>query len=263
MRTNQPTSTIQSRLSTLGILFVSSIFGIIAINAQAKVTETISKTIALKSTGSIYLENINGDVEITTCQCDQVSLDAHINASDDSHKERVNIDIQADTNTLKIKTQYQKNQHHHSGYVEVNYQLKVPQNVNLADIELVNGNLAIKGVKGKLFADMVNGNLIANDLGNTTQVKMVNGNIKIYVADTSKIQSIQLNSVNGDIDLYLPKTSGMLLKASTVSGSLDNDFDIEIIKNRYIGEKMRGTTGDASMAVNLENVNGHISVHQN
>ena len=126
--------------------------------------------------------------------------------------------------------------------------------VNLNNIDLVNGNLTISGVTGSLNADLVNGSLKSDGLTASTRVDMVNGDMEIHFSDLSNAEDIKLEAVNGDIEIYLPSATDATVDAETVSGRISNEFGLEVIKHKYVGSEMRGVIGSGDVQIELENV---------
>lgn len=230
--------------------------------ANADVNDTIEESFDFNSDGRIQLSNINGDVSINACDCSQVNLRADISASDQTLRDRISVKIQHNDSTLNVETKYKQHadNHRNHGHSKVTYTLSVPNDVQLNDIDLVNGNLYINRVSGSLNADLVNGKLISDGQTRSTSVDTVNGKIKIHFSDLSHAENINLETVNGDIEIYLPTNANAMLEAQTISGRLSNDFGIEVIKHKYVGSEMKGTIGSGDVKIKLENVNGKIAV---
>jgi hypothetical protein len=228
----------------------------------ADVSETIEKTFEFEPNGKIQLSNINGDVSISACDCSQVSLTAKITASSQAVRDRILIDINDSTDHLTIKTKYSKQQQRslNNQYSEVNYLLTVPKGVALDSIDLVNGDLVVKGVSGSLKANLVNGELTSDGHTSTTQVDMVNGDMTLRFENLNHAENISLKSVNGAIKLYLPTDAGAQVNAETVSGKISNDFGIKVIKHKYVGSEMQGKIGSGNTTVYLNTVNGKIAL---
>lgn len=232
--------------------------------ASAKVQDEINQVYDFDAKGTIELSNINGDVTITACDCNQVTLRAEISASTQALRDRISVEIDASTSRLSVKTEYQKAQDkgYNQGHSRVDYTLMVPNQVNLDEIELVNGNLTIKGVSGTLDADLVNGNLSSDGSAADIKVDSVNGNVDIELNRFDSTKRIDLESVNGTITLRLPNLDDVNLDASTVNGSLSNDFGVAVKKHKWVGASMAASNGSGAVKVELENVNGAIRVLQ-
>ncbi len=231
--------------------------------ASADITDVIDKTYDFDKNGRISLSNVNGNVTITSCGCDQVHLIATVTASNQETRDRINIDINASQSKLSIKTKYaekDRDYHDRSNHSEVVYQLSVPDNVELDQIELVNGDLTITGVTGKLDADLVNGELQSDGLTSDTEISLVNGDMQLTFENLNHARRIKLDSVNGDIVVSLPNDANVNVSADTVNGKISNDFGLTINEGRWVGSDMRGIIGDGSVRLTMENVNGRIKL---
>ncbi len=231
--------------------------------ATADITDVIDKSYDFNSDGRISLSNINGNVTITACDCKQVHLIATVTASDQKTRDRINVDISASQSRLSVKTKYKKKDrdyHNRNNHSNVVYQLSVPNNVELDQIELVNGNLTISNITGKLDADLVNGDLKSDGMTSDTEVSLVNGDMQITFENLRNTSKIKLNSVNGDIIVNLPSDAGVKVSADTVSGKISNDFGLTVKEGHYVGSDMRGVIGDGTVQLTMENVNGQIKL---
>lgn len=234
----------------------------LSLTVSADVTDTIEKTFDFNKDGKIKLSNINGDVSFDACDCSQVFMVATISASSQEVRDRLTIDIDDSSDYLRIQTRYEKNHERrwNNNRSEVVYKLSVPNSVNLDSIDLVNGDLTIKGVSGELDAELVNGELTSDGNTSTTRVNMVNGDMEIHFTSLENAEKIDLESVNGDIEIYLPSNANATIDAETVSGKIRNEFGIHVKKHKWVGSEMRGTLGGGDVRIDLENVNGKIYV---
>jgi len=249
---------INHKLSLSVLLFVSCT-GF----ASADITDVIKKSYDFDKDGKISLSNINGNVTINACDCDQVQLTAIITASDQETRDRISLKINVSKSNLSIKTKYKKQQNHYrnnNNHSNVEYKLSVPNDVSLDQIELVNGNLNISGITGALDASLVNGELMSDGMTANTEIELVNGNMNITFKNLDNAEKIKLESVNGNIVVNLPSGANVAVTAETVSGRISNEFGIQVNKGRYVGSDMRGMIGDGSVSLSMETVNGRIQL---
>jgi len=231
--------------------------------ASADITDVIEKSYDFNKNGKISLSNINGDVSITACDCDQVNMIATVSASDQETRDRIKVKVNASDSKLSIETKYAKQENNYrnkNNNSSVDYKLSVPNNVALDQIELVNGDLNISGVTGELDAELVNGELTSDGMTANTEVDLVNGDMEITFQNLDHADKIKLESVNGDIIVRLPSDANVDVDAETVSGRISNEFGIEVNKGRYVGSDMKGIIGDGSVSLSIENVNGRIQL---
>ncbi len=253
---------MKSSTKSLALLTASLLtFG----SAVADIHDEINQVYDFNRDGIISLSNINGDVEVTGCDCNQVTLRAEIIASDQAVRDRISVEIDASDNRLSIETRYAKTGlkwGNNNGHSKVNYFLSVPNTVSLKGFSLVNGDLDIKEVTGKLKANLVNGELSTDGLSSDVQAESVIGDISIVMNNLTHVEDIRLNSVNGGISLTLPSNADATVKANTVNGRLSNDFDIDVKKHKYVGSSMTGTLGSGRVSIDLETVNGRVIVNR-
>jgi DUF4097 and DUF4098 domain-containing protein YvlB len=143
----------------------------------------------------------------------------------------------------------------------VEYTLTVPRSAVIDDVDLVNGNLMIVGVEGGIDAETVNGNIVVRETAGEASLSTVNGGIEIYVDRLASADGVDLETVNGSIDLYLASSVGADIRAESVNGTLANDLGIAVAKGKYVGSSFDGTVGGGGSRVDLDTVNGRISVH--
>lgn len=236
-------------------LVIASASGLVS----ADITDTIDKSYDFDANGRISLSNVNGDVTIAACDCNQVRLVATITASDQETRDRISVKIKSSNSKLSVKTKYENNDDYkNNGHSKVVYQLSVPNEVSLDSISLVNGDLKIERVTGELDVELVNGDLESDGMTSNTDVSLVNGDMNLTFANLSNAKKIKLESVNGAIVVRLPSDANVDVSAETVSGNISNDFGLHVNKGKYVGSDMHGQLGDGSVSLSMDNVNGKI-----
>ncbi len=245
--------------STLaGILTAAILALLMAIPAHAQVTQEFHKTVPLSADGRVSLSNINGDVEITGWNKNEVQIDAVKTAPDQQRLDEARIEVNGGGSSVKIETRYPSHITNNNP-ASVHYTLHVPQNARLDKIDLVNGSLNVQRVSGEVNADLVNGKLRASDLAGTADLATVNGTIDANYTSLNNVREIKLKSVNGSVDLLLPQSPNAGVSASTVNGSISTDFPLTV-KGHWVGKNMSGTLGSGGVHIELDNVNGSIHV---
>jgi len=231
---------------------------------EGSVTEEFHKTYALSANGRVELENINGPVHISAWDRNEVKVDAIKRAWDKDRLEEAKIEVDSRQDSLSIRTEYPGhdhtfwNDHRHDQPASVEYTLTVPRNVRLDEIKLVNGNLDVEGVNGEVRVSCVNGRLTARQLGGRAELSTVNGKLE---ANVDRLESpLEVSSVNASVLLTLPSDTKADVEASTVSGSISNDFGIPVSHHHWVGHDLRGELGGGGPHVRVSNVNGRIEI---
>jgi DUF4097 and DUF4098 domain-containing protein YvlB len=231
---------------------------------QGKLAEEFHQVYPLSAEGRIDLQNINGPVHIASWDRNEVKVDAVKRAWSKERLDEAKIEISSHPNSLSIRTEYPGHDNtfwndRHDNPASVEYTLVVPRRARLDEIKLVNGSLDIQDVAGEVRASCVNGRLQAHNLGGRTDLDTVNGELD---ASISRLPSspLELSAVNGTLRLTLPSDVRAEVEASTVSGSISNDFGLPVTHHQYVGHSLRGELGGGGTRVKLSNVNGRIEI---
>ena len=230
----------------------------LAAPAYAQVTQDFHRTVPLSANGRISVENINGNVEITGWDRNEVQIDAVKTARDQQRLDEARIEVNSSSDSVEIKTDYPQDSTNKNP-ASVHYQLHVRQNARLDRINLVNGSLTVEKVSGKVNAKLINGKLKVDDLAGRADLSTVNGGIDASYGSLNNVHEIKLKSVNGPIELGLPNSPNAEVKANTVSGGIRTEFPLEV-RGGYVGKNLTGTLGSGGISIELSNVNGSIHI---
>lgn len=226
---------------------------------SAKVTETFSRTYPLKADGVVALTNVNGSVEITGWDRDEVSIEAEKSASTAEGLQLLAIDIEHSPDRLAIKTTHQKVwQVWKHSKAQVHYKIKVPAGASLRKIDVVNATIRVSGVRGYVDLDSVNGAIKAEGLAAGGRFDTVNGSITASFTALKADDRIVLDTVNGSCTVVLPVGSTFSLNADSVNGGISCDFPLKVTKSGR--NKLVGTVGAGGASVVLDSVNGGLRV---
>jgi DUF4097 and DUF4098 domain-containing protein YvlB len=250
-------------LGTLSALLV------LALGAHASehrgATEEFHQTYQLSPDGRVELDNINGPVHISAWDRNEVKVDAIKSADTKERLEEAKIEINSGSDHLSIRTRYLShnqtlNWGSHNNPASVEYTLTVPRAARLDEIKLINGSLDVTGVSGEVRASCINGRLEARNLAGRSRLSTINGHLDAGF-DQLAGSAVELNSVNGSVELTIPSDSKAEIEASTISGSIDNDFGLHVNRHRFVGRDLRGELAGGGTRIELKNVNGSIEVH--
>lgn len=256
----------------LGLAAVVLLFAFSA-SAGMKYEETVDKSFPLAPGGSVSLDNVNGDVTIEVWESAEVRVYAVKRASSQELLDRLEVEIEASSKSVRIDTKYPNNRrnrdhedgdhddHGYRGSSQVEYTLTIPRTAIVDGVDLVNGNLLIDGAEAGVDAEAVNGNIVVRNGSGSFDIETVNGNIEVYASRLGSEDEVNLESVNGKIDLYLAASSAAEIRAESLNGRLENDFGIAVHKGKYVGADFKGSVGGGGSEIDLETVNGAISVH--
>lgn len=232
---------------------------------RGALTEEFHQTYAITANGRVELDNINGDVHISSWDRNEVKVDAVKYSDTKERLDEAKIEIDSRADSVSIRTKYPDHDHTwnwgpHNNPASVEYTLTVPRTARLDEIKLINGALDVNGVSGEVNASCINGRLEAHNLAGRARLSTINGRLDARF-DQLPGNSVELNSVNGSVALTIPSDSKAELEASTVSGGISNDFGLRVNHHQFVGHDLRGELGTGGTRIKLENVNGRIEIH--
>jgi DUF4097 and DUF4098 domain-containing protein YvlB len=223
--------------------------------SAAAVSESFGQTVSLSANGSVELSNVNGSIEVTGWDRDEVHIDAVKKASTIAKLEEIEIEVDATADRVSIETDLPRN-----GNASVSYRISAPQGARL-DVDTVNGSVRVAGVRGDVEAQSVNGSIDADGLAASTSIKTVNGSVAAHYAAAPDAGEHHFKSVNGAIAVYLPAAPSGRFAAKSVNGSIHNDFGLEVRKARYGPMRsMEGSLGSGAGEFEFDTVNGSIKI---
>jgi len=214
------------------------------------------QTYSLNSNGRVVIQNLYGDVRITTWERDEVLVQAIKRSRDPRQLKDAKIVVDSSSDLVSIRTLYAGTDAERPASVE--FRITVPRTANLENVKLINGGLSISGVAGSVKASAVNGSIKVERLEGQTELSTVNGQLEAEFDRVSRSNSISLTSVNGPIKLSIPAGAGAQLIAHNLSGGIDSDFGH--VWRASSGHRLRTVVNRGGAQIHLNNVNGGISI---
>lgn len=144
--------------------------------------------------------------------------------------------------------------------VNVAFTVQVPQGVRFVG-STVNGDIEAEGLTADSEAKTVNGGITVSTSG-LARATTVNGSIRASLGRADWDGKLNFTTVNGDVQVDLPGGANVDVEASTVNGGMDTDFPLTV-SGRFSMRSMRGKIGSGGRDLELETVNGSISLKKN
>lgn len=239
-------------------------------------SEEFSRVLPLKSGGTFSLKNVNGSITITTWMEDKVDIKALKTTKGDPDKlKEVKIEVEATTNSVSVNTIFPKWKNIR---VSVNYEVKVPQGVNLGKVKSTNGSVYITGPVGHTNASTTNGRIELDGAKGTISLSSTNGRIEAVNiigeldADTTNgtivlemlsfEDTIKAKTTNGSITLRVGSLEKVNadFSARTVNGSISLDLPVTLRSMKKSRRSLEGQIGQGGPEISLRTVNGSIKI---
>jgi DUF4097 and DUF4098 domain-containing protein YvlB len=245
--------------------------------ARADYREDFSKTLPLKAGERFSLENVNGGVSVSTWQESQVEIKAVKIARDDKEDLKdVEIRVEASAGGVAVKAVWPKFRHRFN--VNVDFEVKVPEGVNLENVETVNGDVNISGRCGRAAAGTTNGSVTVSDAWGDFKASTTNGGIHVerlegrLEAETTNgdirllgltfKEGISAETTNGSISLALasPESLNAALLAETTNGHITLDFPVTVKNLSPSKHRVEAQIGQGGPEISLHTTNGSIRI---
>jgi len=242
------------------VIFTSSIS--LSLQVAAQINEEIEQSFTVTSESYFSLNNINGAVVISSWQEDTIKVQATISAESQESYDDVTINMKQQGQKVSVQTDYkEKSYRQNKQAARVDYQVWLPIDANLSDIDLVNGDLTIDNMAGDVDVEVVNGSINATQLSGNSEISAVNGSVNVnYKAQADDVDNIEIETVNGRIELFLPQNINADVSADTMHGVIKTAFGLTAKESSFSGYNLRGEIGNGGTNIDLDSVNGSIKV---
>jgi hypothetical protein len=183
-------------------------------------TERFTQTYKVGPEGALDLQNISGDVRVTTTRANEIVIEAvkRIRHRDTEEGKRLlgQLRIEATQlgNRVEVRTVYPRV----SGRglsAGVDYTIMVPLN-GIVALKTISGDVEVTGVRGEVRAETVSGNVEVTSTPNLAVAKTVSGDVT--ARDISAPGTLTLGTVSGSVIGTGLKVRA--LEAGTVSGNV-------------------------------------------
>jgi DUF4097 and DUF4098 domain-containing protein YvlB len=180
----------------------------------ARAEKKIVETYALERTGKVYLENVAGDITVSTWDKDAIEITAIKRGGRERDLDDVTIDIRQSDGNIRIITKYDREfSLFRSRSVSVHYEIVVPSKASVR-VKSVSGDVEVRKIGGLLNVETVSGEIEVRVAENDVQCKSTSGDI-----DLESIKGdADLNTVSGEISIQEIEGS---VEARTVSGDIE------------------------------------------
>ena len=254
------------------------------------VTQTETSSYPIKSHGTLTVETASGDIAVRTWGGNTVDIVVHKRAADKPTLSSLKVESSTADGNVGLKAIYPRSCEN----CDISFEINVPKNVSVVaetasgaihaanvggelalkdesgDItvehaagavstQTASGDIRVDGVVGPLTCKAASGRIRVTGASRDVDAHSASGDVSARFASLSAVRSIALGSVSGSIELAVPRGTGLMLKASTISGSIANDFGGQI-QAGLAGAQLAQTIGDGRVRVQIEVTSGDVKV---
>ncbi|MFC1490548.1 DUF4097 domain-containing protein [Candidatus Latescibacterota bacterium] len=276
---------INLMLILLSIVFLSQ-------DAFSSAEEEFHKTITIPAETEVNVSNVNGNIRVLGWDEDYVDIYAlKTTKLGQDELDRVTIDVSVN-GVVDIVTVTRKREDSNDSFfsrifgefiskspkVNVEYTIKLPMSVILANASSTNGNVEVDGTTGDSSLRTTNGSVRVKNTNGFIDAKSTNGNISITegaVAISARttngsitaaisddiMDETNISTTNGSITLYVTKDINVDIELRTVNGGI-NLNDISMMVDNFSKRSVSGTLGSGGKSISARTVNGSISLEE-
>jgi hypothetical protein len=231
--------------------------------ASAKVTEKFSQTHPLAANGTVSLSNMNGPVEFSTWDRNEVSIEAKKSAKDEEGLRRIEVVVEAEGDRVTIRTKHHK--HDDDGWWgrrkeigSVHYVVRVPASLAHLKVDVMNSSVTAEDIRGNVQISTMNGRIRATGLRADADLDTMNGRIFASFDKVAAGQKLSFDTMNGACEVLLPNDASVRVTAGTMNGRVSCDIPMTIERSKR--RSLRGTIGKGEATLALDSMNGSLTI---
>ena len=257
--------------------------------------ETFHQTYPVKAVTAVEIENVNGDITVSSWDKDYVDVVA-VKRSNQGKEALDRVTIEAvNSGMLTIRAVYGKKEPESeffitrlvqkitSGFpsgpnVSVNFTVSIPVNAELAGARTTNGDIAVADTNGNAQLRSTNGAVKVERASGFITSETTNGDITVIESPGL----VKARTVNGGIEVTIPRLIDTDTDISTVNGSISINadpnmnaaIDFRTVNGRISAEgfsvilttvsprQLVGALGNGGKTIKVQTVNGSIRMNK-
>lgn len=228
--------------------------------------ETIEQKYSLDPDATLSISNADGAIRIYAAETSEIFIKATKKAYTAERLKGIVVDVQATRKTVVIGTTFSRRKNalsDRSGTVD--YTVIVPQAIKIAQLELVNGEVIIEGLRGgsakaHVRNGWVTGQNCFADLDLTTET----GRLDVVFGwwENHKF-TVKSSSDRGIVRAFLPSDASVTLNATSDTGRIINAFAVEKTGPNDAVRSLNTVIGsNAAAVIELKAGRGDIQIHK-
>lgn len=228
--------------------------------------QVVEESYHLEPSGNLRIKNEDGSIRLYGSEAPEIHIKAIKRAYSVERLHAIKVQVSSRPESVSIETTFPPKKKwslsDRSGTVD--YVIVMPQHLNTVELELVNGEISIDGLRGgNARTSVVNGRTNARNCFANLDYEAKNGAIDFYYNWWEPGRYlIKAEVPNGAIVVFLPRSASFRVDAETQGGSIMGNLIDENEEARGHRKTVRTRIGsDASTSFQLRSVNGNIRIH--
>ena len=257
---------VSIRQTALFVFAAAFLFFVQSVLAVEVVEEIVEQKYPCDPDATLSIRNTDGSVRIYGADVGEISIQAIKRAYTTERLKTIVVDVKATRNSVAIETILPPREtgfslSDRSGTVD--YIIIAPQATKITQLELVNGEVLVEGLRGgSATAHLVNGWMAGHNCFADLNLSIVNGRIDLaYDWWDSQKFSVQASSENASIRAYLPSDASATVAAQAPTGWIVNGFEDTKSAATEPPHALKFSIGtEADAAFEMKAANGNIRI---
>jgi hypothetical protein len=257
---------MNSRVALLSIALVVSmpLFFLRSALGVEPVEEIVEQKYDLDPDATLSVANTDGSIRVYGADVPAITIQAIKKAYTSERLQGIIVDVRATRNSVTIATTFPPRKNalsDRSGTVD--YIIVVPQGIRITQLDLVNGELLVEGLRGgSASAHLVNGWLGGHNCFADLNLSLETGRLDVaYDWWENQRFSVKASSTRGNMRALLPSDASISLSATALEGRVANGFDTKKTNSGDVIHSVATVIGtDAEASISLEAGRGNIRI---
>jgi hypothetical protein len=227
--------------------------------------QIVEQTYQVEPDARISIKNTDGSIRIYGAPTREIKLQAIKKAYSRDRLSKISVNVSAQPGAISIETSYPPRAKwgffDRSGTVD--YTIVMPSSCSLTQVELINGELLVEGMRGKdVHASLVSGRMLEHNCFGDLYLTVANGGLDVaYDWWEFRKFSIDAKIINGNARALIPGDASFHLLAATTDGKIASEFSEKENRQGDLVQKIDIIIGaDSGADLTIHAVNGNIKI---
>lgn len=226
--------------------------------------EIVEQKYVIEPNATLSIFNTDGSIRVYGHDAAEISIQAIKKAYTAERLKEIMVDVKASSTSVVINTTFPPRKNavsDRSGTVD--YILIVPQTITITQLDLVNGEVLVEGLRGgSATAHLTNGWLAGHNCFADLVLTIGTGRLDVAYDWWENYKfSVTASSTRGSIRAILPGDASVILNANTLTGRIANGFDPKKTTDGDVIHSVNTVIGpDAEAVIELKAEDGNIRI---
>lgn len=253
--------------------------GAVALCAAAAVgaaAQDFQKTYNLEAGGSVEIQNVSGDINLTGYEGSAVVVNAYKEGRD---RDQVEVVDESTQGHVSLRAEYPRDCRNCNA--SLRFEVRVPRSANISfdkistasgnvkaegfagrlHLSTASGDVTVRGVSGEIRANSASGTVRVADAAGMVNANTASGDVEVELTRVDGEGDMRFSSASGNVNVRLPSSINARVSMSTASGDIETNFPLEVKHDRYgSGTRAEGQLGSGARLLKISTASGNVSL---